>query len=140
MGAVIETERGFISGTIVLSLGREEQGDSVKWFQPFKRRGSSASFCFSDCMGGSVFSTGNLSAWIFLLDFCKQMKQNIPMPTTYPVTYSARLDETEQAIVKRIQVANERPGLAVSQSDAIKLSLHFWADHNPEPSDDKPTA
>lgn len=68
---------------------------------------------------------------------CINIVYNNYVPINYGNPVTTRLNETEQEIVKKIQATLERPGLVVTISDAIKVSLHFWAEHNIDPMSNK---
>ena len=48
------------------------------------------------------------------------------------ISISVRLDPEEVKIVRRIQANNGRPGLTVSQSDAMRMLIHDWDGKNPD--------
>jgi hypothetical protein len=56
----------------------------------------------------------------------------------YPTPVTVRLDDGEREILKRMQAFQSRPGLVVSQSDALKVALHDWAAAHPEEAKDNP--
>ncbi len=54
----------------------------------------------------------------------------IILMTTYPTPRPVRLEAEDLAIVQRIK-ESAPAGQAVSFSDAVRISLRFWSEHNP---------
>ena len=55
------------------------------------------------------------------------------MQTFYDKTVSVRLNEEEIAILVRIRTELSRPGVGLSNTDAVKVALHEWALAHPVP-------